>query len=131
MNFLFWADLVAFAHWFLIVGVLAGILISVFCKRFRPIESAILSFTIVIWSIYDGCPLTYFENYLRVNGGAPTSLLEQGFISYYIHQWSGVYLSAGEVTAVTYATVALFLSLTIRWEWSLIKKFKRARLKWF
>lgn len=109
------ANIVMTIHASLVIGVLVGILASVRFKRFRPIESLILLSAVVIWSLYDGCPLTYLENYLRVTGGDPTILLQSGFIPYYANEWFGTAITRSELTIVTYATAFLFFAISIEW----------------
>lgn len=111
----FAADMVTVIHAALVIGVLLGILISVKYRRFRPIESFILLAAIVIWSLYDGCPLTYLENYLRYAADAPIDLLDSGFIPYYVNHWFGASITNRELTITTYVTAFVFLIISMEW----------------
>ncbi len=102
-------------HWLLILSVFIGILLSVRYKRFRPFEAGILLVSIVIWSLYSGCPLTYLEDYLRNLAGYPLPIVKTGFISFYFNNWFGVSITDYQLTITTYITALVFLVISIEW----------------
>ncbi len=109
----FLANIIMILHFILICGVLIGILVSIRYKRFRPIESIILLSAIIIWSLYDGCPLTYLENFLRIKAGLPIELLHAGFIPFYIKNIFGWTISKYELTITTYIVAFVFFLLSV------------------
>jgi hypothetical protein len=115
MNYEILANSVMIFHVFLILAVLIGILVSVRYKRFRPIEAIILLSSIIIWSIYGGCPLTYLENSLRIYAGNPTPLIQTGFISFYFDQWFNLPITNQQLTITTYITALIFFITSIKW----------------
>ena len=116
------ADGVMLAHAALIIAVLFGIAISVKYKRYRPVEAGILLMAVVIWSLYEGCPLTFVEDYYRNQTPTPIHLAETGFIPYYLNDWVGINLSNRGVEILTYSTAVVFLLLTVDWEFPILKK---------
>ena len=115
MNYLLIADLVMMIHALLIISVFFGIFISFKMKKFRPIESFILISAIVVWSLYNGCPLTYIEDHFRNLAGTPIDLLGQGFIPYYINHFFDTDITARNILTATYILSGLFLLLSIDW----------------
>lgn len=112
---LLFANIITVIHSFLIIFVLAGILLSIRYKRFRLIESCILLLTILIWSLYGGCPLTYLENHLRIAAGAEIPLTKEGFIPYYVNSWFGIPISNDQLIIITYITASVFVLISIDW----------------
>lgn len=116
------ADLVTIIHILLIVIVLAGIPISIIYKKYRPIQSIILLSTVIIWILFDGCPLTYIENTLRINNGHPLPIVESGFIVFYLNKWFDLSISNFQLTVVTYIAAFVFVFLSLGWLKTSIKK---------
>src|SRR3989344_9192662 len=109
------ANFVMIVHAVMVVAVLAGILISLLYKTFRPMESMFLLVVVVLWSLYEGCPLTFLENNLRVLGEKPLPLLENGFIPFYVNEWFGIPITNYQITVATYITATLFFLISIEW----------------
>ena len=109
------ANIVMVVHVFLILCLLFSILVSARFKKFRPLESGILLLVIVIWSLYEGCPLTYLENTLRVAASHPLPIGEMGFIPYYLYAWLGLSITNQELVLTTYITAFLFFLVSIEW----------------
>ncbi len=116
------ANAVTVIHAVLIISVFVGIGLGITIKRFRPVEAFILLFTVIVWSLYGGCPLTYLENYLRLRASHPIPLVQTGFISYYSNRWFGLNFSDRNISIATYTVVAFFLILTMDWEFPYFKK---------
>src|SRR3989344_9305561 len=115
MPYKFLADAVMVIHAALIFLVLAGILISIRYKRFRPMESIALLSAVLVWSLYGGCPATFLENHLRILAGNPLPLTEVGFIPFYFDKWFSLSMTRYQLTWATYMTAFVFFLISIEW----------------
>ena len=115
MPYKFLADAVMIIHATLIFLVLAGILISIRYKRFRPMESIALLSAVLVWSLYGGCPATYLENHLRILAGQPLPLAEIGFIPFYFDKWFNLSVTDFQLTIATYITALIFFLISVEW----------------
>jgi hypothetical protein len=115
MNYNALANATAITHITIVFLVLVGILISVRYKRFRPWESFILLFIVVLWSIYGNCPLTILEEHFRTLAGNPTLITAKGFLPFYANKYLGVSLLSGTVTRSTYFTGGMFTLASVEW----------------
>lgn len=138
MSYKLAADIVTVIHSILIFFVFISIGVSIFNKKFRPIEASILLIVIVLWSLYSGCPLTYFESYLRELSGFPLpSLINEGFIPHYLDKWLGLSITGKQIVIYTYFVAGLFFLLSIDWFYeyfvkiSKLRKFKSKLKKYF
>ncbi|OGM96346.1 MAG: hypothetical protein A3B86_04380 [Candidatus Yanofskybacteria bacterium RIFCSPHIGHO2_02_FULL_38_22b] len=119
------ADALTAIHTILILSVFIGIFLSIRIKRFRPIEALVLLVAIVIWSLYEECPLTSAEVYLRNLSGQVTSLGEVGFIAYYLSIWFNLSIYPTTITFLTYVIAFIFLLLSIAWELPYLKRLRQ------
>lgn len=108
------ADVVMVLHAAIIVSLAIGVGVSIFVKRFRPIEAGALLSVIIAWSLSGGCPLTVFENYLRLHTAHPIPLARIGFIPYYTHQWLGFTASDPAIKMAAYASTIILLGLILQ-----------------
>jgi hypothetical protein len=115
MFYKYLADAVMIIHAALIFLILAGILVSIRYKRFRPVESVGLLSAILIWSLYGGCPATYLENYLRILAEHPLPLAEVGFIPFYFAKWFSLPITDYQLTLATYITALVFFLISVEW----------------
>ncbi|MBX4195695.1 DUF2784 family protein [Candidatus Parcubacteria bacterium] len=116
MNYEVLANLTAITHIVLVFAVLAGILISIRYKRFRPWEAAAVLIVIVFWSLYGNCPLTLVESHFRDLAGHSLPLLVQkGFLPYYINKFLSLNLPGPVIGRFTYFVGGIFFLASIEW----------------
>lgn len=115
MHYAIFADATAAAHFFIIVGVVVGLLLSFRYKRFRPWEAALLISIGLLWSYYGNCPLTILEQWLREQAGqAGVNLTSVGFITFYAKKW-GLDVSSRVIQQSTFFSGATFFGASIEW----------------
>lgn len=115
MNYAFWADVTAWTHFLIIVGIIVGLLLSFRYKRFRPWEAGALILVGILWSYYGNCPLAILEQWLRVQAGQHVNITSVGFIPYYAHKLWGIDVRSGLVRQTTYYSSAVFFGASIEW----------------
>jgi hypothetical protein len=115
MNYNLLGNLTAFTHITVIVLVLAGILISIRYKRFRPWESLVLVVVVILWSVYGNCPLTILEEHFRVLAGTPSYITSVGFLPFYANKLLGVSLLSSTVVRSTYFFGGMLTLGSIEW----------------
>lgn len=115
MNYALWANATAVVHFFIIVAVVGGLLLSYRYRRFRPWEAALLVSILVIDSYYKNCPLALLEQYLRTQAGQHVNISSVGFTAYYFQKFFSITLAPKLVQQTTFFSGAMFFGASIEW----------------
>ncbi|MBI2086954.1 MAG: DUF2784 family protein [Candidatus Zambryskibacteria bacterium] len=126
MNYSVLANTTAVTHFIIILGVIAGLLVSFRYRRFRPWEAGTLVSVVILWSYYGNCPLTILEQYFRDAAGQQANLTSVGFLPYYAEKLLDISLSSKLVQHTTFFTGGALFTASIEWlaPWMHMEVFK-------